>query len=887
LNTFWNLSRSFVRLLLVWFVDTLSLLFTAQIYSGISIQATEGASRFVVAVAAAFLLGIINLLIRPLILLIAFPLGWLVIFLVGLFLNALVLMLASSLLPGFTVDNLGSAFVGSIVLSFVNAILVTILAIDDDDSFYENLVRRRAVRNALPWKPEDGRGLVLMETDGLSFQRIRKGIADGHMPTFKQMMDEEGYVLSRADSGLPSSTPACQAGILHGNNTDIPGFRWIDKKRGKMMAGGQAAMEIEPELSDGKGLLRGGTSIGNIFSGDAATALLTFSKMKSGTEEDKKQRARDIFLLMRNPYFFVRVLLLTFAEVALELWQGWQQKRRNVLPRINRLHNAYPLIRAGVGVFLRDVNTYLASLSILRRVPALYALYAGFDEVAHHSGPYTSDTNGELRRFDRQVARLRKLIDEFATRPYEVIALSDHGQSSGATFKQRYGMTVLEFIRQHMPEGASLASSGGGDDGTIGVSAMMQELQNVEESDQGGRVSKAAVRRAQRVIDNNLSQQEAFQEVKPANITVAFGGNAAQVYFDLFPRKITLNELNQAYPGMVDALVNHDGIGFVVAYEDDFTPVVFGKDGARNLHTGVIVGVDPLVPYGDIELRAQQLRRLADFGTAGDLMLNSTIYADGSVAAMEELVGNHGGLGGEQTDAYIFHPGDLVVPEVHYSYQIKDILDSRRGLPGPVARPGSQAAPLPESPGLWVRGLARVGRWLGLAGGALSLRREAFRDIAADPMMTGPAILIALAAQIFQSVRALGYFDLASVLWRCGMWFAAVILLQLAARTLRGRAKFGETFRVVGFAQAAHLLELLGFIPVIAPAARFISIALAVFGVWIGTATAHHLRGWRTAVLPLVYLATVVLARTFFEAISQGVRFAVDSVLSDLGVRSG
>jgi uncharacterized membrane protein YvlD (DUF360 family) len=886
-NTLWNLLRSTVRLLVVWFIDTLSLLLTERLVAGVSIQATEEVSRLTVATAAAFLLGVINLLIRPLVLMIAFPLGWLVIFLVGLFLNALVLMLASALLPGFTVDSLGSAFLASLILSFVNAILVTILAIDDDDSFYENLVRRRAVRDALPWKPEDGRGIVLMETDGLSFQRIRKGIADGHMPTFKRMIDEEGYVLSRVDSGLPSSTPACQAGILHGNNTDIPGFRWFDKKRGKIMAGGQAAMEIEPELSDGKGLLRGGTSIGNIFSGDAATALLTFSKMKAGSDEDKKQRARDIFLLMRNPYFLVRVLVLTFAEVALELWQGWQQKRKNVLPRVNRLHNAYPLMRAGVGVFLRDVNTYLASLSILRRVPALYALYAGFDEVAHHSGPYTPDTNGELRRFDRQVARVQKLINEFATRPYEIIALSDHGQSSGATFKQRYGMTVLEFIQQHMPKGASVASSGGGDDGTIGVSAMMYELQNVEESKQGGRVSQAAVRRAQRVIDSNLSQQEAFQEVKPANVTVAFGGNAAQVYFDLFPRKITLNELNRAYPGMVDALVNHDGIGFVVAYEDDFTPVAFGKGGARNLHTGAVVGVDPLAPFGDVELRAWQLRRLADFETAGDISLNSTLYPDGSVAAMEELVGNHGGLGGEQTDAYIFHPGDLVVPEVRNSYQVKAILDSRRGLPGPAPRLQGRAAPAFDSPGVWARGLARVGHWLGLAVGALGLSREAFRQIAADPAMTGPALLIALLAQILQSFLALGTFDLANVLLRCLVWFGAAILLQLAARLLRGRARFGETIRVAGFAQVAHAVELLGFVPGIGPAARFISITLAVFGVWIGTATAHQLRGVRTALLPLVYLVTVVVALTFLEAISRGVEFAMDALLAALGITGG
>ena len=886
MNSIVGLLRSSIRLLVVWFVDTLSLLFTARVVAGIEIQSTGEASRFVVATAAAFLLGILNLLIRPLLLMIALPLGWLVIFLVGLILNALVLLLAAALMPGFLVEDLGSAFVGSLVISLVNTVLVTLLAIDDDDSFYENLVRRRAASLATPFRPEEGRGLVLMETDGLSFQRIGKGIEDGQMPTLKAMIDRQGYCLSRVDSGLPSSTPACQAGILHGNNTDIPGFRWMDKKRGKMMAGGQAAMEIEPELSDGRGLLRGGTSIGNIFSGDAASAILTFSKMRSGTEEDKKQRAQDIFLLMRSPYFIVRVLVLSFAEIVLELWQAWQQKRKDVQPRINRLHNAYPLMRAGINVFMRDVSTHLAILSILRGVPALYALYAGFDEVAHHSGPYTRDSDGELRRFDRQVSRLKRVIEERATRPYEIIALSDHGQSSGATFKQRYGTTILEFIQQQMPGGASVAGSGGGDDGTIGVSAMMRELENLEGSGQGGRVSKAAVRRAQRTVDNQLAKEESFQEVKPASVTVAFGGNAAQVYFDLFPRKITLKELNQAYPGVVDKLVAHKGIGFVVAYEDDLTPVVFGKGGARNLHTGTVVGRDPLAPFGDIELRAWQLRRLADFSTAGDLILNSTLYPDGSVAAMEELVGNHGGLGGEQTDAYIFHPGDMVVPPTRNSYEIKGILDVRRGLPGPTPVPAAET-PSAESVSIAARGLLRVGRWLSLAAGALALKREAFGEIARDAAMAGPALLIALLAQIVQSIRAQGSFDPADVLLRYLIWGVAVIVLIMATRILRGGASLSATIRVAGFAQTAHFLELLGFVPVIGPAARFLSVVLAFFAVWIGTATVHKLRGWRTALLPIVFVATAVIGVAFLRSIRLGVAFTVDAILGVLGVTAG
>jgi uncharacterized membrane protein YvlD (DUF360 family) len=878
--------RSIVRFFVVWFIDSVSISITSRLISGMSIEPPEGMSKFVVAIAIAFILGIVNLLIRPLLLLIAVPLGWMVVFLAGFFINAIALMITASLVPAFQIDSWWIAFLASLILALVNTVLSILLNIDDDNSFYDNLVQRQARRFAGEVDRGAGRGLVILETDGLSYQRIQKAIADGYMPTLKEMMEEEGYKLSRVDCGIPPTTPACQAGILQGNNTNIPAFRWLDKKTGKLLAGGQAAAIVEPELSDGNGLLRGGTSIGNMFSGDAATSILTFSKIKTGTPEDKKQRARDMFLLMRNPYFFVRVLVLFFGDVFLEIWQGWQQRRKNVQPRLNRLHNGYPFLRAAVNVFLRDIGTYFTILDIVRGTPAMYTLYAGYDEIAHHSGPYTHDADISLRQFDKQVERIKKVIEEKAPRPYELILLSDHGQSFGPTFKQRYGISILDFIQQQMPQGTSVSGSGGGDDGTIGVSAMMDELQNMEDEKEGGAVGKAAVRQGQRLIKSGLDRQESFKEAKPANVTLAYGGNGALVYFDLYPRKITLNELNAAYPGLVDKLVAHEGIGFVIAFDNDFDAIVFGKGGARNLHTGDVVGEDPLLPYGDVELRSWQLKRLADFDNSGDLILNSTLFPDGTVAALEELIGNHGGLGGEQTDAYMFHPGDMVIPPTRGSYEFKAILDSRRGLPGPTPKPEHPPVRFvdPWSGANLAKGISQVGVWLRLAVQALTLNRDAYQEIAANAYMTAPALAISLLAQGIQSFVARGVFDLTDILIRYIFWFVAVLFLHMAARLLRGKRHYTSTLRVAGFAQSAHVLTLLNFLPVIGLLAAFIAQILALFGIWIGTAEAHALRGWRTILLPVIYLIIFIVGLVFLIAAIQGSAFTIDTMLNDLGL---
>ncbi|MFC1923053.1 phage holin family protein [Chloroflexota bacterium] len=889
MNTLRHLFRFIIRFLVVWFVDTISLLVTAWIIPGINFVPADNIPVFVVAIAAALVLGIVNLVVRPLILMLAMPLGWMVIFLVGFFINAFTLKITSALLPSFEVTTWGWAFVGGLLISLVNTILTTLLDIDNSESFYQNLVLRQAARQAVEVDEDAGRGVVMLEIDGLSYWHIQKAVEDGYMPTIKKLIDEGGYEISRMDCGVPSSTPACQAGILQGNNANMPAFRWLDKETNRIIAGGPQMAEVEPLLSDGHGLLEGGTSIGNMFSGDADKSILTFTKITSGSEEDKKKRARDMYMLMRNPYFFMRVLVLFFVDVFRELWQSWQQRRKNVQPQLNRLHNGYPFLRAATNVFLRDVGVYFTILDIVRGVPAIYTLWAGYDEVAHHSGPWTRDAMLTLSQFDRTVSYVLTAIERHAPRPYELIMLSDHGQSFGQTFLQRYEMGILDFVKSQLPQDTSAVATGGGDDGTIGVSAMLGELQNMDDNKMTGMVGDAVVNQAQQAMQSNLDQQPSSEEVEPAKLTLSYSGNMALLYFDLYPRKITLNELNAAYPDMVDNLVQHEGIGFVVAYDDEFVPVAFGENGARNLHTGDVTGEDPFAPYGDVELRSWQVRRIADFPNCGDLILNSPVYPDGTVAAYEELIGSHGGLGGEQTDAFIFHPGDMEIPETRNSMDFMPLLKGRVGMPGLAPKPE-----LPPEPkvnawalGNLAKGLGQMKTWLDYAVRAITLSRATYQAIAKDAYMTAPALLITLLSQILQSLNNEGSLDMVNILLRYGVWLLAVLFLYLAAFLLRGKADYTTTLRVAGFAQSAHLLEIFGFLPVIGPAMRFLALLLAFFGVWIGAATAHELRGWRTLLLPVIFIATTVITVVFLAGVIEGTAFAIENILQDFGLASG
>ncbi len=127
-----------VRFAVLWFVDALSLLFTSWILPCITLTAVTlangtTADPLTVAVAAALLLTIVNFLIRPVVFAVARPLGWIALFVIGFFVNAAALWLTAWLMPGFTVDLVGS-LMGGIFLAFFNSIITGILDVDQDGS---------------------------------------------------------------------------------------------------------------------------------------------------------------------------------------------------------------------------------------------------------------------------------------------------------------------------------------------------------------------------------------------------------------------------------------------------------------------------------------------------------------------------------------------------------------------------------------------------------------------------------------------------------------------------------------------------------------------------------------------------------------------------------
>jgi len=646
----WNL-----RLAIVWVIEVLTCLLLFLLLPGISFD------HWLTALVVALIFGLINAWIRPSLVALGLSTKLLSFGLVTLVCNGLMVWLVGELVPSFSLSGIWSPALFTLGMSLVNVAFSDLLAIDDDDAYYEHLVYQ--IVNLLG-EPEkcDMPGVIFLEIDGLSEPVLRRAIRSGITPTLARWLESGSHRLMGWECDLSSQTSASQAGILLGDNFNIPAFRWYEKDKKKKMVSNHPfdTAEIERRLSKGEGLLsREGASRSNLFSGDAPQAIFTFSTIADMT----KHSSQDFYPLFMGPYNFIRMILLFLWDIVLELRSARRQRRHDIRPRIHR-GGAYPLLRATTTVLLRELNSYILIGDMIAGVPSVYATFVGYDEVAHHSGVERPDALEVLRKIDEQFDRIEDAA-ALAPRPYRFVVLSDHGQSQGATFKQRYGVTLEELVKElvtekHSVEGVETISAGWGN-----ISVFFTDLLNdiIPGSKHfSTRIFRRWAKNRTYLEHVILGPYREFlerfgidDEPPPAEVMVLASGNLGLIYFTDWDERMTLEQINEAFPNIIEGLAQHEGIGFLLVLSEERGPLAIGAKGVHHLDTGRVEGEDPLTHFGPNA--AMHLKRTSSFPYVADIMVNSFYDPEtDEVAAFEELVGSHGGMGGDQTVPFVMYP---------------------------------------------------------------------------------------------------------------------------------------------------------------------------------------------------------------------------------------
>ncbi len=616
---------NFIRSLIVWFLTSLGIFFTG-ILTGFY------ARNLIVGLIATAGLGLINALLWPILSRLALGRSVITFGFSALLLNGIIIWLLSSFTSEIEVSGWGLFFL-PLNLALINTVVSGILIIDDDAAFYRGVFKKMRGRAEKAAENKDKPGFIFLEIDGLAETILRKAIENGTMPTLAGWVSSGTHKIKSWETDFSSQTGASQAGILHGNNKDIPAFRWVEKAKGNKVVstvGMGDASEIEARISNGNGLLAtNGHAIANLYSGDAKDNIFVFSKL--GRIRELYSQSWNTFSAVS--YNLVHTIAYTLWELVLEARSRYRQWRRNTLPRLRHRGRIYYFTRVVADVFLRELSTYAIIGDIIAGdKDVVYTTFMGYDEVAHHCGISDDETFYVLRKLDRCISRI-EAAKAYAQRPYYLCVLSDHGQINGSTFKQRFGYTLSDLVQKLLPEGHR----------------MYFELDSNQ--DHFGQMVTVPLHN----LRSRVTRKSKKKEEEKIDTIVQASGNMGLIYFTQWADRVSLQDISKTYPEIVEGLSQHEGVSFVLIHSKEEGSVVIGAKGKYYLRNDRIEGENPLAKFG--KRAAVHLRRLDSFNCVPDILLVSMYDTDkDEVAAFEELIGSHGGIGGAQSQPFILHP---------------------------------------------------------------------------------------------------------------------------------------------------------------------------------------------------------------------------------------
>jgi len=623
----WGLGRPKLRplrLLLAWAASALALLGAAWVVPGASVNDYRG------ALLAAAVIAVLNAVLPPVVAAVRLPYVALLGFLVVLLLDAAMLLATDRITDGdLSVDSFWSAILVALVAAGLGVVIDVVLGTNDDDTYTFRVIQRIARRSG-ERQETSVPGIVFLEIDGLALPVLQRAMRNGSAPTMARWLGDGSHRLAEWETDLSSQTGASQAGILLGSNEDIPAFRWVEKETATMMVCSAPAdcAEIERRHLGGRGLLaNGGASRGNLLSGEAEHVILTASRSEAEKHSNPGYRA-----FFANGFNVLRSLVLFGWEVVLEVVAAAEARRRDVRPRGHR-GGYYPFLRAALCVVVRDLIVFGVLTDMMKGRPAVYATFSSYDEVAHHSGLERSDTMEALRKLDQQFGRIER-ARRYAPRPYEIVVLSDHGQTQGATFKQRNGYGLDELVRQSV------------------------DRADVREADAGDENQSAVGRAVDEASGHKRKAKPSKKDVSGQDVVVLGSGNLGLIYLLDEPRRLTLEEIEARHPRLLSALREHPHIGWLLVRSERDGPLVLGPRGTYHLEDGRVEGEDPLAVLPPNA--PQHLARTDGFAHVADIMVGS--FYDPALeegCAFEELICFHGGLGGPQTRPFLLHPAAL------------------------------------------------------------------------------------------------------------------------------------------------------------------------------------------------------------------------------------
>ena len=446
-----------------------------------------------------------------------------------------------------------------------------------------------------------GKGLVIMHIDGVGYRFLQRALERGRMPKLAALMKAEGYEALPYRCGIPSTTPFCQAGILYGDNSEIPSYRWWDKEANLLVAFGHGSSfkRVADRYFRGRvPLTQDGAVIGSCYpAGAKDTFALAYRERDTTQVSGVGSGLAMILAFFSSPLrvaSWLRHGVMAITETAAMTIRARLQGRHP--------ERSYVISDMLEELFLHHLARYALRQAMRKGFPTIYAGFYAYDETAHAFGPEDDYSYRMLGHLDHTIGEIAEHRAGNPRTPadYELVILSDHGQVESEPFKHTDGKTLGEIISGWLPDHA------------------IQEYK-------GGRYGPEP-------------------DAAAGQIALTYSGGLAHLYLTNVPGRLSASDLDSRFPGLIDRVAALDRIAFVML-RDGPTGTLASRQGRVEL--GSAAASELLARYDDPAILGPQLEFLNSFQRSGEMVIFGE-YRNDLQVNFEHQVGGHGSIGGDQ-----------------------------------------------------------------------------------------------------------------------------------------------------------------------------------------------------------------------------------------------
>jgi endonuclease/exonuclease/phosphatase family metal-dependent hydrolase/glycosyltransferase involved in cell wall biosynthesis len=482
-------------------------------------------------------------------------------------------------------------------------------------------------------------GLVFIQIDGLSKSRLTQAFANKKMPFLNGLLQKKYYRLYSHYPGLPSSTPSMQGELFYGVKQSVPAFAFLDRKSNRIfrMYDAAAVREIEQRLAaQGPGLLDGGSSYANIFSGGAQESHFCATSLGWGKIWKDVNPIKFSILVLAHFPSLVRMVVLTAWEVIL----GVVDFGRGIFKGNNfKTEFKFIYLRALLCILLRELVIVGAKIDIARGVPIIHMNLLGYDETTHNHGPASHSAGWPLQGIDHTVEKIYRKALHSPRRSYDVWIYSDHGQEDAVSYVTKYNRSVSEAVAEIFKEFDATAE------------ALLLD-KNGEELQRARFLGFSFVEK----IVGGINEVQGKELEKKLVVTAI--GPTGNIYL---PRKMGKDEMYR----FARELVDKAKIPVVMLPEGGLQVRVWNEEGEFTLPQDAKKILGDNHPF--LAQVTQDLISLCHHPNSGDLtFMGFTLKGKAMTFPIE--IGSHAGPGLEETNAFAFLPGDIIPASAQPEY---------------------------------------------------------------------------------------------------------------------------------------------------------------------------------------------------------------------------